>query len=331
MECVVVKKLLMFILLLCSFMFIGCFGGNKTEKTVLSLVVQDIPSNPSYKGYLAFKQKLEEVSGGRMTLEIIQLTKFGTLNDKFETVSSGQFDVVAVGYSDMADIVPDLELIGAPYIARDYEHFLKIMNAEYGEIVRNDFDELGVILCDSWYVGIRHVTSNKPINSVADFEGLKMRVPPSENLVAFAEAMGAIPVEVSFQEIYQALRAREADAQENPLSIIESKKIFELHKYIAMTGHVLTIVPILVNKAKYASFTEKQKAWFDEAVAYGGQVCNDIVVQEEKTLLDKFTIGNGMLITYPDKDELRKAMQGYYNKLEEKFGADVISNILAIE
>lgn len=331
------KKIVSIVLLLSSLLLLfGCVEKKekkekKATRTILSLVIQDIPSNPSYKGYIAFKDKLEELSSGSIIVEMVQLTKFGTLKDKFDTVSSGQFDVVAIGYSDMADIVPELELVGAPYIARDYEHFLQIMDSDYGQKIRAKFDELNAVLCDSWYVGVRHVTSNKPINSIADFKGLKIRIPPSDNLDAFAKALGATPVVVSFQEIYQALDSGEANSQENPLSIIESKKVYELQKYIAMTAHVLTIVPILANKERYASFTAEQRAWFDEAVAFGGQVCLSIVQEHEQTLLEKFIKEDGMVVTYPNKDELQVAMKSYYDELESRLGEGSISSIIEIK
>lgn len=329
------NKLVPIVFLLTSLIFIGCSTEqkerNKPSRMILSLVIQDIPENPSYKGYVAFKDKLEELSGGTILVEMVQLTKFGTLKDKFDTVSSGQFDVVAIGYSDMADIVPELELIGAPYIARDYDHFLKIIDSEYGQKIKDEFANLDAILCDSWYMGVRQVTSNNPLNSLADFRGLKMRIPPTDNLDAFARAIGATPIVVSFQEIYQALNSGEANSQENPFSIIESKKIYELQKYIAITDHVLTIVPILVNKGKYNSLTAEQKNWFDQAVAYGGNVCLELVREQEESLLEKFINENSMSVTYPDKAEFQAAMSGYYAELESRFGEGSIANLINIE
>ncbi len=336
------RYIIISLLLLSATLFVGCkdnsasrnnvdFAKGNTDKIVLSLVTQDALRGPSYQGYRELAQKLEELSGGTMTVDINQLTKFGTLTDIFHSVVGGQFDIATLGYSDKSNIIPELSIVSEPYLVRDYEHLVKILESDYGKKMAAKFSEFGLRHSATWYAGKRQTTSNKPLNSLKDFEGLKIRIPPTETLIAFTKYIGAESITINFGELYDALKEGIAEAQENPLPTIEAAKIYEVHKYIAITDHIIGTAALFINQKKYDSFTDEQKAWFDEAVAYGGQVCNEIVYKQEADLLEKFQLEYNMTITYPNKDELRAALKPHLDNLETKFEQISIDDIISIK
>ncbi len=334
------KKLVMIFCFLVS--VILCVSCGDKEDTVkkgsvseyrLKLAMQNAIDSPPHLGILAFAEKLAELSDGTMTIDINLINTINSIQELIEPVLSGETDIVLTGYgyADLAYKVPEFEILGHAYIFRDYEHFLKWRDTEYGQKLRNSLQKVGVLNTRSWYYGIRHTTSYNPINSLADFKGLRMRVPPINSSVAFAESMGAIPIPIGFGGFYDALKTKNVHAQENPMSLIESSRIYEVQNYIAITGHTISLAVPIINKKVYDSFSAQQEAWYNEAVEYGREVCYNITVEEENYLLDKFISEYGMQVTYPDIDELRAAMIPYYEKLEERFGKNIVFGIIKMD
>ncbi len=335
------KQLAGFIFLLLSITFISCDSNDHREnanftqtddgKIVLSFVTQEAPRSPSHQGFLAFAKKLKELSNDTMNVDINQLTLTGSLDDIFRSVCSGDIDIAAMGYADRSNIIPELAIVGKAYVVRDYEHFLKILDSEYGRRMDSYFGYLGLIHSNLWYLGFRHTTSNTPINTPENFEGLNFRIQPTGSLRNFATTLLANPIEVRYNELYDALKLGKVNAQENPIPNIEATKVYEFQKYIAMTGHLVGTISLFINKEKYESFTDEQKAWYNEAIEYGGQICYDVVVEQEARLLDIFQYEYGMTVTYPDKDKIIKAIEHRYKDLEKELGEGAISTLMNLK
>ena len=328
------KKLLSVFMLLCLIVFVGC---NKTEKNaankniVLSFGTQDNPGNPLYTGYKAFADKLAEIYSGTMTIEIYGSSQLGPSQEMFNQVTTDDLDIVSAGYPDMSYIIPELALVGQLYVVRDYDHLLKILDSEYGKRIEKQFNELGVHVSSVWYAGVRQTTSNRPLNSLEDFKWLKLRIPNVDFLISYTKAVDSSASPVAFSELYLALQTGQVDAQENPLSTIESQKMYEVQKYLAITDHFIASSAIFINNDKYNSFTDEQKKWYNEAVEYGGKICSDLFFEEEKFLIEKFQNENGVTVTYPDLEPFREAMKPFYAELEKEYGEGAISDLMAIQ
>ncbi len=303
-------------------------NNNNEEKIILVFGTQDNINSPGFVGYQAFADKLYELSQGTMLVEFTQMIKFDGVEQMINSVLEGQFDIVAAGYSNLDYAIPDLFILSQ--VVRDLEHFTKILESPFGKKLQEQFHEVGVIPSNPWYMGTRRVTSNTPINELADFKKLKMRTVPTKAGQVFASNMGAEVVPLNFPELYDALANGTVNAQENPMSVIESAKLYEHQKYIAITEHVISITAVLLNKAKYDTFTTSQKVWYNEAINYGGQVSTDIVLENEASILDKFINEYGMIATYPNLAELRAAMAPHFDSLKEEYG-NIITELLAIE
>lgn len=318
--------------LIFSFIIIACGGGEKsTENMVLSLGTQENPGHPMYVGYEAFASKLDELSGGTMTVEIFPSSQLGDSKSTFDQVSSGELDMATSGYPDMSYLIAELALIGQAYVVRDYDHLLKIVyESDYGKRMYDEFKKYKVELASLWYGGVRQTTSNRPLNSIEDFEGLKLRVPNVEFLLNYARATGSIPSPVAFAELYLALQTDQVQAQENPLSTIEGNKIYEVQEYIAMTSHFVASTAIFVSDETLKKFNQGQLAWFNEALEYGRTVCNDLIFTEESDLIAKFE-ADGITITYPPLAPFREAMIPYYAKLDEQFGEGSVNTLMEIK
>jgi tripartite ATP-independent transporter DctP family solute receptor len=241
---------------------------------------------------------------------------------------AGDLDITMTGYPDMSYIIPELKLIGAPYVVSSYEHLQKVVKGPYGQRMDTKFREKGVHMMDVWYEGTRHTTANKPINSMADLKGLKMRTPNVPFLIAYAQAVGATPAPVAFAELYLALQTKQVDAQENPLPTIEAAKVYEVQKYIALTGHFIASSAILVGDKALKKLNPTQKQWLEEAIVAGGKVSTAGVMKSEAELVAFFK-SKGLTVTTVDTGPFRAAMKPYHDQLEAELGAGEIQRMIA--
>lgn len=297
------------------------------QEVTLSFGTQLPETHVVYKGILEVKRKLEELSKGSMTLKTFPGAQLGDFKAMVGQTQAGDLDIVMTGYPDMSYIIPELKLIGAPYVVSSYEHLRAVVKGPYGQRMDAKFREKGVHLTDVWYEGTRHTTANKPINSMADLKGLKMRTPNVPFLIAYASAVGATPAPVAFAELYLALQTKQVDAQENPLPTIEAAKVYEVQKHIALTGHFIASSAILVGDKALKKLNATQRKWLEEAILAGGKVATAGVMNREAELVALFK-SKGLGVTTVDTAPFRAAMKPYYDTLEAEFGAGEIQRIM---
>lgn len=292
----------------------------------LTFGMQDNEASNVYAGAQAFASTLAEVSGGELTVNLFPSSTLGDFKAMVAQLQAGELDMVITGYPDMSYIIPELNLIGAPYVADDFDHLKEIIAGDWGQEMATKFQANGVHLLDVWYYGTRQTTANRAIESMDDMAGLRMRTPNVPFLIAYAENVGATPAPVAFAEVYLALQTNQVDAQENPLPTIEAMKFYEVQSHVAMTNHFVASAAVQIANDLWTSLSDEEKGWIMEAVAAGGELNNSRTVQAEEDLVATFE-ERGLTITRPDLAPFRAAMQPYYDTLEEQFGEGAIARI----
>lgn len=290
----------------------------------LTFGMQDNEVSNVYKGAQAFAANLAEVSGGELTVELFPSSALGDFKAMVQQVQAGELDMVMTGYPDMSYIIPELKLVGAPYVVDDFAHLEEIIASDWGQGVAKTMRDQGIHLADVWYYGTRQTTSNRAINSLDDMAGLRLRTPNVPFLIAFAENTGATPAPVAFAEVYLALQTNQVDAEENPLPTIDAMKFYEVQSHIAMTNHFIASAAIQIGTSTWDSLSDEEKGWVSQAVKAGGDVSDGLTFDAEASLVDTFK-ERGLTITEPDTAPFRAAMQPYYDELEAEFGAGAIS------
>ena len=293
----------------------------------LTLGMMDNEVSNVYKGVVAFAEKLDELSGGELTVKIFPNSQLGEFKAMVAQIQADELDMTLMGYPDMSYLIPELKLIGAPYVVRDFDHLQNIVNGPWGQKVAAKFAAEGLKVLDVWYLGTRETTSNRPINSIDDMKGLRMRTPNVPFLIAYAESVGATPAPVAFAEVYLALQTNQVDAQENPLPTIEAMKFYEVQSYIAMTNHFIASMGLEIGTNVWDSLSEEEKGWMMEAAVYGGDVSDALTFEQEDSLIAEFE-SRGVTVTHPDLAPFRAAMKPYYDKLEAEFGAGSIAEVI---
>ena len=268
-------------------------------------------------------------TAGRVEIQSFANGQLGSSRDMIEAVSNGSQQLVTEGGANFGAWIPAISVIEAPFIWRDPQHLIKAMN---GPLLATYNEQLvkarGMRILGAVYYGTRHAsTTSKPIKTIADMQGFKLRVPENDVFRAMAESWGAKPTPMNFNELYLALKQGVVDGQENPLPTIKSGKFAEVQKYIVLTGHIMTPRLIVVNDAAWQKIAPADRKAVEEALKAGMNWADEQIQAQEKSLLDEFKAA-GVTILQPDVDAFRKATLAVVPpKFEAKWGKGTYESI----
>lgn len=276
-----------------------------------------------------FKEQVETKSGGRIEVQVFHNATLGSEREMAESVKMGSLEGVGSGCSGMGLFFPIADLVELPYLYKDRDTCLKVWDDLTGELNKKIIPG-GIRLLGAFDQGTRHIISKKPIYSINDFKGFKLRVPESPLYVGMAKAMGADPVAVAFPEVYTALQTGIADAMEGPPSTVWSQKFYEPTKYYILTGHIICGQFLNINEKFFQSLPDDLK----KVVLEGGR--ESIRLQRERSgaidqdIYAKLRAKGIEIIEVKDKTPYQNAVKSFQDEYAAKLGQDGIDFLARI-
>jgi len=222
-------------------------------------------THPRSKSMMLFKENLEEATNGRIKVELYTSGVLGKEAEVLDMVKLGTVQGCRGGLFERAN--KKYLLYTLPFMFENTDQVLKLMRGAFGQQINQD------ALANGFYIpacgvagGFRNITNKlRPIQTVADLKGMKMRTPPIDMTIKTFEALGANPQMVAYTETYMALKQGVVDGQENPFSNTVDMKFYEVQKYLSLVNWQIHPDPFYVNPAWYDSLPEDLKAAFDAA------------------------------------------------------------------
>jgi len=304
----------------------------RAQQLVLRWADGQPASHPSPQSAVKAGAEIKEKTGGRVEIQSFPNGQLGSSRDMVESVASGALTMVTEGAAQLGQFVPQLSIIEAPYIWRDSVHMTRALKSPLiDELNKALIEKRGMRMIGVNYYGVRHLTSGKkPINSVEDMKGFKLRVPEVDTFRAMAEAWGARPTPLNFSELYLALSQGAVDGQENPLPTIASAKLAEVQKYLILTGHIITPRLVIVNETAWQKIPQADRDIIVAAVDKNAAWQDNEILEQEKSLADSMAKG-GMTVTKPDNEAFRKpVLASVPAKFESKWGKGLWDRIQAL-
>lgn len=195
-----------------------------------------------------FKEEVEANSDGRIEVRLYPSEQLGSEMDVINSIQLGTADMTITGES-LQNWAPKAAMMAVPYAFRDSEHLHAAVNGEIGAEIEEQITERTNLVPLAWFErGPRELTSNRPIRTPDDLDGLRLRVPNVPLFVDTWQAMGARPTPMAFSEVFTALQQNTLEGQENPLSLIESASFNEVQDYVNMTGHVRSWIYVVIGR-----------------------------------------------------------------------------------
>ena len=310
--------------------FVGC---EKTEKKIkiypyLRVGFQLNKQSAEYKTALKFQEKVNTLSYGEIDIKIFPDGTLGDDRKMIEDVAAGKLDITYAETGRLGLYVPEAEIFGYPFAFDNFDHLKRTLESDYGKELHQKFIDKGLRVLATGYNGSRQTTSNKPIYSIKDMKGLKLRVPFSDLNLKYAEYSGAEPNSMAFSEVYPALANGVIDSQENPLTTIVSKKFYEVQKYCALTNHIINDNNIIISEKVYQSLSPSHQKAVTEAAIYAANYETELVKENEISLIE-YLQSKGMIFTKPDRKSFKKAYKPMYDEYISKYGNAAVNAIIA--
>lgn len=278
-------------------------------------------------GALKFAELVDTKTKGEVQVKVFPNSTIGNDRDMAEGLQIGSVDFALIA-GVLGNFEPSIQIMELPYLFKDETHLRKVM---YGPIGDQILDKLlkssDIRGLTFWERGPRQLTTNKPINSLSDIKGLKIRVPEIPPIIAAWKAMGANPTPMAWGEVYTGLQQNVIEAQENPIPFIHAGKIYEVQKYIAMTNHKYEYVLIAMSNKAWLKLNPQQQKAVKEAAAESTQYENKLVFEKSDNLL-KDLQAKGMKVTRPDTTEWAKQARTVHQQFAEKYGIDLYNKII---
>ena len=251
--------------------------------------------------------------------ELLQKLKLGTVDIALpSTVMSSESDLFGV--------------FEMPYLVKDRAHMSRIEKDVFWSKLAPEAEKKGLKVIAVWENGYRHITNSKrPINSPADLQGIKLRVPEGKWRVKMFQTYGANPSPMKFSEVFTALQTGVMDGQENPFTQIYSAKFQEVQKFISLTGHVYTPAYVTVGAKKWDSLPADVRKILEDTAKETQAFVYEKAAKDDEELLGKLKSG-GMQVNTPNKDAFVAASKPVYDEFaKEVSGAkEVIDRAIAL-
>jgi tripartite ATP-independent transporter DctP family solute receptor len=279
--------------------------------------------NPVTLAMNAAAEKIKTESNGRIALSIFPNSILGGDTAMLTQLRSGAINFLTFLDGGLATVVPLSAISNVGFAFKDYSEVFAAMDGSLGALVRADIAKAGIHVFDHvWDNGFRQITSSKkPVEMPDDLNGLKIRVPTSPIELSLFRALGASPTALAFSEVYSALQTHLVDAQENPLTIIENGKVFEVQKYLSLTSHVWTGFWFLANTDLWAGLPKDVREIVERNIE--GAVAGQRKASESANtaLLAKLK-AQGMLINAPERAPFKRKLEraGYYKEWRGRLG-----------
>ena len=202
---------------------------------------------------------ISQKTAGKLTVKLFSNSALGSEKDTVELLKIGAVDMVRVNTVNFHGIVPETLIPSFPFIFRDINHFRKVMYGPIGDKILAAVDKAGFVGLALMEGGSRSVYAKKPIRTMADMKGLKIRVQPSDLWLAVAQAMGANPTPIPMAEVYTALKTNLVDAAENDTLSYETAKHYEAAPYYNGTQHVMGSQILVFSKKTWDTLTPAEQ------------------------------------------------------------------------
>ncbi|MBM7573587.1 TRAP transporter substrate-binding protein [Aquibacillus albus] len=295
-------------------------AANDQEITikVANYFAEDHPQNIALKE--KFKPLVEENTDGQVTVEIYPNNELGDESQFTSGVRNGTIEMAIVGMG-LQTANPKIGAVEWPFLFNDYEHANSLLNGEIGEEIEPLFRELGTEPLAWTANGFRVVSSDKPVKSMEDFEGLRLRMPNIPIFINTGEAMGANIQPLAFSEVFTALEQGVINGQDNPYATLYASGWYEVQSHVLETNHMFSPNAYLMNKEFFDGLDQETQDIIVEAANEAAQLEWELAEEAEIEVKQQLEEA-GLEITVPSDDfrqQLVDSMDPVYQDLYKEF------------
>ncbi|MCB1805948.1 MAG: TRAP transporter substrate-binding protein [Candidatus Competibacteraceae bacterium] len=276
-------------------------------------------------------QLLNDWTSGRINIQIFHSMQLGGEKEALEQVQLGALEMTRVSVGVVGPIVDEFNAFNLPYFFRSVEHMHKVVDGEIGTELLNKLEAGGLIGLGYMDAGSRSFYNNvRPISSIDDLQGLKVRVMQNPIFIDMVNAMGGNGLPIAFNELYTAIQTGVVDGAENNPPSYESGKHFEVAQYYTLTEHLMVPEIFVFSKKVWDTLSPLDQQLIRKASVLAVEKERELWAAREQVSLNKLREQGIQVITDIDKQPFIEATDPVRMKFGEKY-ADLIKRAAAVK
>ncbi len=258
-------------------------------------------------------KKIPEVTEGRVTVQVFPNSQLGGVQELIDGVKSGSISMGHHEFASLARLSKDIAVFNAPFVYRDGAHALSATDPQKSDVLQDFNKELvaqgNMRIIGRLFRGARQMTAKQAVYSPADLQGKPFRGVPLQLWTTMIKGFGAIPTPVEVSELPTALMTGMVIGQENPLTMINANKLYEVQTHVMLTGHMQNVLPVFINERSWNQINEKDRTAILGALEALAQETLQMATKAEQDLIGELKKRGMTFITAQDGlkvDEFRQ-------------------------
>ena len=311
----------------------SCAGGAAAAPPIL-LKFSHVVAVDTPKGRAAehFKRRAEELTGGRVRVEVHPNSTLYKDREEIEALQLGAVQMLAPSLSKFGRLVKEFEVFDLPFLFADHAAVRRVTEGPVGRALLERLEPKGIVGLAYWDNGFKSFSANRPLRTPEDFRGLKVRIQSSAVIEAQMRALGALPRILAFSDVTPALRAGFVEAAENPISNLYTQRMHEVQRHLTLTEHGYLGYAIIVNKRFWEGLPRDVRAQLERALAEATELANRIAKEKNDADLAKVKAAGTTLVHVPTREErlaLERALVPIHAQMASRLGEQLLRDIHA--
>jgi tripartite ATP-independent transporter DctP family solute receptor len=281
-------------------------------------------SHPVHVEAEAMAERIAERTGGEVQISLFPNNALGSPVETAQQTRLGAIDMILMNPANIEALSNTIGAINIPYQFDDYDHAHRVLDDTAKDWIEQQLLDAGFAWISNFEWGFRALSnSRRPVNTPADVEGLRIRVPPELAIQAAFEALGANIQTIAFQEVYLALANNTVDGQDNPVATTYAAKFFEVQSHLALTKHIYASIMFAANPRVWNDrLSADQRAIVTEEATAAGNAARQGVRDNEEGFIAEMEAA-GIAVTRPEVAPFRDRMGPAYDQLRAALGDTV--------
>jgi len=287
---------------------------------------------PTVEAVKYMGELLKRETNGRLDIKVFHSGQLGEEKDTVQQTQFGVIDMNRINLAVLNNVVPETRVPGLPFLFRSVEHMHKVMDGEIGDQILKAFEPHNMIGLAYYDSGSRSFYNVKrPIKSLDDMKGLKIRVQQSDLFIDLIKALGGNPTPMPFGEVYSGLQTGVVDGAENNWPSYQSTRHFEVAKYYSLSEHSMMPEVLVMSKRSWDKLSKDDQQLVRKAAKESVTKMRELWEAREKQSKDT-VVAAGAQINELDKDAFIKAAETVYDKhVTDAKMKDLVARIKAVQ
>lgn len=286
--------------------------------------------DPYASGARLFKQALERRVGERVDVQLFPNRALGDERPMLDGMRLGTVDMGVITNAVIAQVEPAFQVNDMPFLFSSEEQAHRVLDGQVGAALKTRLEARGVVPLGYMEGGFRHMINNiRPITKPEDLRGIKFRVLQSPIYIEMFRSLGGNAVPMAWGETFTAVQQGAIDGLEIPLGIIDQNKYYEVTKYLSLTGHIYSMIGLLMAKRTFDRLPADLKGPVQEAAAEATRAQRAANAAANTGFLESLRRHGMQINEVPDKAAFRRGVLPMYESFRGQIGADIVRDALA--